>query len=105
MKRRILDGEFLDRLDAAALCLKSQLTGYFGGTRKARTYGNTVEFADFREYFPGDDIRRIDWNVFARFEIKSDNGPIRPLLDDIKKFTRDAEQFDDMTVLYLKIKG
>ena len=68
MKRRILDGEFLDRLDAAALCLKSQMTGYFGGTRKARTYGNTVEFADFREYFPGDDIRRIDWNVFARFE-------------------------------------
>jgi len=68
MKRRILDGEFLDRLDAAALCLKSQMTGYFGGTRKARSYGNTVEFADFREYFPGDDIRRIDWNVYARFE-------------------------------------
>lgn len=38
-------------------------------------------------------------------EFKSDNGPIRPLLDDIKKFTRDAEQFDDMTLLYLKIKG
>ncbi len=68
MKRRILDGEFLDRLDAAALCLKSQMTGFFGGTRKARSYGNTVEFADFREYFPGDDIRRIDWNVYARFE-------------------------------------
>lgn len=68
MKRRILDGDFLDRLDAAALCLKSSMTGYFGGTRKARSYGNTVEFADFREYFPGDDIRRIDWNVFARFE-------------------------------------
>ncbi len=68
MKRRILDGEFLDRLDAAALCLKSKMTGYFGGSRKARSYGNTVEFADFREYFPGDDIRRIDWNVYARFE-------------------------------------
>ena len=68
MKRRILDGDFLDRLDAAALCLKTSMTGYFGGTRKARSYGNTVEFADFREYFPGDDIRRIDWNVFARFE-------------------------------------
>lgn len=68
MKRKILDGEFLDRLDAAALCLKSKMTGYFGGSRKARSYGNTVEFADFREYFPGDDIRRIDWNVYARFE-------------------------------------
>ncbi|MBR2443928.1 MAG: DUF58 domain-containing protein [Clostridia bacterium] len=68
MKRKILDGAFLDRLDAAALCLKSAMTGFFGGSRKARSYGNTVEFADFREYFPGDDIRRIDWNVYARFE-------------------------------------
>jgi len=68
MKRRILDGDFLDRLDAAALLLKTPMTGFFGGGRKARSYGNTVEFADFREYFPGDDIRRIDWNVYARFE-------------------------------------
>ena len=68
MKRRILDGEFLDRLDAATLLLKTPMTGFFGGSRKARSYGNTVEFADFREYFPGDDIRRIDWNVYARFE-------------------------------------
>ncbi|MBO5212994.1 MAG: DUF58 domain-containing protein [Clostridia bacterium] len=68
MKRKILDGDFLDRLDAAALLLKNPMTGYFGGSRKARSYGSTVEFADFREYFPGDDIRRIDWNVYARFE-------------------------------------
>ena len=68
MKRRILDGAFLDRLDAASLLLKNPMTGYFGGGRKARSYGSTVEFADFREYFPGDDIRRIDWNVYARFE-------------------------------------
>ena len=68
MKRRILDGDFLDRLDAASLVLKTPMTGFFGGSRKARSYGNTVEFADFREYFPGDDIRRIDWNVYARFE-------------------------------------
>jgi hypothetical protein len=68
MKRRILDGDFLDRLDAATLLLKNPMTGFFGGSRRARSYGNTVEFADFREYFPGDDIRRIDWNVYARFE-------------------------------------
>lgn len=68
MKRRILDGDFLDRLDAASLILKTPMTGFFGGSRRARSYGNTVEFADFREYFPGDDIRRIDWNVYARFE-------------------------------------
>ena len=68
MKRRILDGEFLDRLDAAALCLKTTMTGFFGGGRKSRSHGNSVEFSDFREYFLGDDIRRIDWNVYARSE-------------------------------------
>ena len=68
MKRKILDGDFLDRLDAASLVLKTAMTGFFGGSRRARSYGNTVEFADFREYFAGDDIRRIDWNVYARFE-------------------------------------
>jgi uncharacterized protein (DUF58 family) len=33
-----------------------------------RTYGQTVEFADYREYQLGDDIRRIDWNLYSRFE-------------------------------------
>ena len=37
-------------------------------------------------------------------EFESDKDPIRPLLSDIHKFTKDAEQFDDMTLLYLKIK-
>ena len=37
-------------------------------------------------------------------EFKSDNDPIRPLLSDIHNFTKGAEQFDDMTLLYLKIK-
>ena len=37
-------------------------------------------------------------------EFESENDPIRPLLDNIKTFTQDAEQFDDMTLLYLKIK-
>ena len=38
-------------------------------------------------------------------EFKSENDPIRPLLDNIHDFTKDAEQFDDMTLLYLKIKN
>ena len=51
-----------------SLNLKSSLAGYFGGKHLVRTYGQTVEFADFREYQLGDDIRRIDWNMFSRFE-------------------------------------
>ena len=37
-------------------------------------------------------------------EFDNENDPIRPLLDDIKTFTQDAEQFDDMTLLYMKVK-
>ncbi len=68
MKRKIFDGDFLEKLESIALAIKNPMSGYFGGAQKARGYGNTVEFADFREYVPGDDLRRIDWNVYARFQ-------------------------------------
>ena len=68
MGRKIIDDEFIGRLETLGLWLKSQMNGYFGGNHKATTYGSTVEFADFREYTPGDDIRRIDWNLFSRFD-------------------------------------
>jgi len=68
MKRKILDANFLSQLENMSLYLKNPMDGYFGGTRKSNTYGSTVDFADFREYMPGDDLRRIDWNVYGRFE-------------------------------------
>ena len=48
--------------------LKSYLSGYFGGKHLVRTHGQTVEFADYRDYELGDDIRKIDWNLYSRFE-------------------------------------
>lgn len=68
MKGSYLNDEFFSRLEALELNLRADLSGYFGGKHRVKTYGQTVEFADFREYQPGDDIRRIDWNLFARFE-------------------------------------
>lgn len=68
MKASYLNDEFFSRLEALSLNLKSNLSGYFGGKHLVSTYGQTVEFADFREYQLGDDIRRIDWNLFSRFE-------------------------------------
>lgn len=68
MKRKILDDEFIGRLETLGLWLKHQMTGYFGGNHKTNAYGSTVEFADYREYTPGDDLRRIDWNLFSRFD-------------------------------------
>lgn len=68
MKNTYLNDRFFSRLEALAFNLKSNLTGYFGGKHLVTTYGQTVEFADYREYQLGDDIRRIDWNLYSRFE-------------------------------------
>jgi hypothetical protein len=68
MSNRIIDDNFISRLEAVSLHMKIPMQGYFGGNHRTKSYGNTVEFADFREYQLGDDIRRIDWNVYSRFE-------------------------------------
>ena len=68
MKVSYLNDDFFSRLETSSLNLKRDLTGFFGGKHLVKTYGQTVEFADYREYMLGDDIRRIDWNLFSRFE-------------------------------------
>ena len=68
MKIASLNDQFFSWLETMELNLRSNLAGYFGGKHKVSTYGQTVEFADYREYQLGDDIRRIDWNLFSRFE-------------------------------------
>ncbi|MDE7463769.1 MAG: DUF58 domain-containing protein [Clostridiales bacterium] len=68
MAEKIVDDNFLNRLERAALYVRKDMQGFFGGNHQTRFYGSTVEFADFREYMLGDDIRRIDWNLYSRFE-------------------------------------
>ena len=68
MKGSVLNDEFFSRLETLTLELRANLGGFFGGKHLVRTYGQTVEFADYREYMLGDDIRRIDWNLYSRFE-------------------------------------
>lgn len=68
MANSYLNDEFFSRLETLALNLRADLSGFFGGKHLVKTYGQTVEFADFREYMLGDDIRRIDWNLYSRFE-------------------------------------
>ncbi len=64
----MLSEAFLHRLDTLRPALRSRARGGSGGTRKSRMLGASAEFSDFREYAPGDDIRRIDWNAYARFD-------------------------------------
>ncbi len=68
MKNKYLSSEFFSLLEAQELSLKKSLIGNFGGKHLTDKHGQNVEFADFREYQLGDDIRRIDWNAYSRFE-------------------------------------
>ena len=66
--KKIVDGSFIAMLESRDLHLHRPMDGLFGGNRRAKSYGSSVEFADYREYTEGDDLRRIDWNLYARFE-------------------------------------
>lgn len=68
MKLKILDEAFFQSLELLDIYLKDNVAGAFGGNHRSKKIGSSSEFADYREYIPGDDIRRIDWNVFSRFE-------------------------------------
>lgn len=67
MSNPYISGAFFRRLERESLKMKSDLTGFFGGKHQTKKYGQTVEFADYREYTIGDDLRRIDWNLYSRF--------------------------------------
>ena len=64
----MLSDGFLHRLDALRLTARSPAQGGAGGLRRSKALGTSVEFSDFREYAPGDDLRRLDWNAYARFD-------------------------------------
>ena len=64
----LLSPALMARLESLQLVSRHRLMGRFGGEHKSKRYGNTVDFADFREYHPGDDFRRIDYHVLARLD-------------------------------------
>lgn len=68
MEGKILDGALLDALDTLDLYVHQPKSGHYSGTRRSLAYGSSPEFADYRDYVPGDDLRRIDWNLAGRFD-------------------------------------
>lgn len=64
----MLSEGFLQKLDALRLSMRAPAQGGAGGLRRSRALGSSVEFSDFREYAAGDDLRRLDWNAYARFD-------------------------------------
>ena len=64
----ILTPELLAQLERLELVSRKIYRGAMKGERRSPRKGQSVEFADFRNYVPGDDIRFIDWNLYARLE-------------------------------------
>ena len=65
---KIFDSEFYSKLHTLRMSIAMRLAAGMSGGRKSNAKGNSVEFSDFREYQLGDDIRRIDWNAYGRFD-------------------------------------
>jgi uncharacterized protein (DUF58 family) len=64
----LFDSAFLRKLDQLSLLTRRAMAGEMQGERRSPRRGSSVEFADFRPYVAGDDIRQIDWNMYARTE-------------------------------------
>ena len=64
----LLSPELLLQLERLELVTRKVFRGRMKGERRSRRRGQSVEFADFRNYVPGDDLRFIDWNLYARLE-------------------------------------
>ena len=68
MGKMVINEAFLSELEALQSLLKNNVAGMFGGNHQSKNFGSSCEFADYRDYVPGDDISKIDWNVYARFD-------------------------------------
>lgn len=64
----MLDAKFYDALSRLQLRMSHRSSLNMSGNRKSVQKGSSAEFSDFREYMPGDDLRRMDWNVYARLD-------------------------------------
>ncbi len=64
----LFDSEFLKKLEYLSLVSRRVFRGQLLAQRRTMQLGGGIEFADHREYTPGDDFRYLDWNVFARHD-------------------------------------
>ncbi len=64
----VFESDFLKKLEYLALVARRVFRGRLKAERRSRAYGSSVEFADYRDYVPGDDYRYLDWNIYARMD-------------------------------------
>ena len=68
MMQRLLDPAVLAGISSLDLLAKTVVDGFVAGLHRSPDFGFSQEFAEYRAYTPGDDLRHVDWNLFARTE-------------------------------------
>jgi uncharacterized protein (DUF58 family) len=68
MEQRFLDPTVLAGISSLDLLAKTVVDGFVAGLHRSPDFGFSQEFAEYRAYVPGDDLRHVDWNLFARTE-------------------------------------
>jgi len=68
LSSRLLDPVVLAGISSLDLIAKTVVEGFVAGLHRSPDFGFSQEFAEYRAYTPGDDLRHVDWNVFARTE-------------------------------------
>jgi len=68
MPERLFDEKTLRKLERLSLIANRVRAGVMKGERRSNKRGTSIEFADYRNYTSGDDLRRVDWNVYARLD-------------------------------------
>jgi len=66
--QRFLDPDVLASISSLDLLAKTVVDGFVAGLHRSPDFGFSQEFAEYRAYTPGDDLRHVDWNLFARTE-------------------------------------
>ncbi len=88
MPQNLIDAELMKKIERLSIASKKLFPGKMKGKRRSPKRGSSVEFADYRDYQPGDDFRFIDWNIYARLDklllktfVEEENIYIHILLD------------------------
>jgi uncharacterized protein (DUF58 family) len=66
-RAELFDDDFQKKLESLAIVSRRVFAGRMRAERRSKKKGSGVEFADHRDYAPGDDFRSVDWNVYQRF--------------------------------------
>lgn len=95
---RFVDPKILARVGNLELLARQVVDGFINGLHRAPFFGASIDFAEHRGYVPGDDIRRVDWRVYARTDryyvkqYEADTNTNFTILFDISRSMRFASQ-------------